>query len=286
MAIIVAGKTIANEMLADLQLRVERLAAGGGKAALAVVLVGDDKPSQIYIRKKSEAARQIGVAFFDFHYPADITHQQLIEEVRNIQHQHDLSGMIVQLPVPEPLWPYAREVADHIALNIDVDCLSHQALGRMMMNENRLIPPTPAAILHILRHYDVSWEGKEICLVGRGDLIGRPLAAMLTHEKVTLTVCGRATKDLARYTRSADIVVTGVGKRNLVRGDMLKKGAVVIDAGVSFVDGMMYGDVEFASAREVASLITPVPGGVGPITVAKLLENTMRVAEMKLSQTV
>ncbi len=276
---IVAGKKIAQKILDDLELRTKRLKERNKEAALAVVIVGDDKPSHTYVKKKGEAAERVGITFFKFDFPVEITKDELIAELIKIQAEHKLTGMILQLPVPERLWPDTREIVNHIDINIDVDCLSHLALGRVMMNESILVPPTPGAIMEILDYYQVDLAGKEICLVGRGDLIGKPLAAMLLHRSVTLTVCGRATKDLARYTKTADIIITGVGKKDLVTGEMVKEGVVVVDAGVCFVDGKMYGDINYDSISQKASLVTPIPGGVGPITVAKLLENTVKVAE-------
>lgn len=276
---IVEGKKIADKILFDLQVRVKNLKAQGKEAALAVILVGDDKPSHTYVRKKGEAAQNLGITFFKFEFPADISKADLIAELKKIQADNKLTGLILQLPVPERLWPDTREIVDYIEPGIDVDCLSHLSLGRVMMADGSLLPPTPGAILEILKFYEIDLTGQDVCLVGRGDLIGKPLAAILNNQPVTLHVCGRATKDLSIYTKAADIIITGVGKKDLLTGAMVKTGAVVIDAGVCFDKGKMFGDIEFASVAAKASLVTPTPGGVGPITVAKLLENVVIVAE-------
>ncbi|MBI4049560.1 MAG: bifunctional 5,10-methylenetetrahydrofolate dehydrogenase/5,10-methenyltetrahydrofolate cyclohydrolase [Candidatus Doudnabacteria bacterium] len=281
-AIIVDGKTIADQITQGLKPRVESLKKKGITPALAAVIVGNDQASHTYVRKKSETAQLLGITFFKFAYPASVTKQELIAEIEKIQSENKLHGLIIQLPVPEELWADTRELANHIKIDIDVDCLSHLALGRVMMNESPLIPPTPGAILDILKHHEVDLKGMEICLVGRGALIGKPLAVILANYPVTLTVCGRATKDLASLTKRADIIITGVGKKDLVTGSMVKKGAVVVDAGVCFVGGKMYGDIEFKTVSAKASLVTPTPGGVGPITVANLLANTVKVAEGSL----
>lgn len=273
------GRAIAQTITQGLKPRVESLKQKGITPALAVVIIGNDQPSHTYVRKKSETAQQLGITFFKFAYPESIKKDDLISEIEKIQTDNKLHGLIIQLPVPESLWPFTREIANHIQTDIDVDCLSHESLGRVMMGESPLIPPTPAAIMDILKYYQVDLKGKEICLVGRGPLIGKPLAAMLLNYPVTVTVCGSATKDLSSHTKKADVVITGVGKKDLVTGDMIKKGAVVVDAGVSFVDGKMYGDIEFDSVVAKASIVTPTPGGVGPITVANLLANTVKVAE-------
>lgn len=276
---IVDGKKIADEILENLRSRVEELKRLKKKPFLAVVLVGDDKPSKTYVKKKEQVAKQIGVKFSLFQFPENISKIQLINEIKKIQKQNKLFGLIVQLPVPEKLWPHTREIVDTIDSKIDVDCLSHHALGRVALGKSRFIPPTPAAILEILKYYKVPLKGKSVCLVGRGELIGKPLASILMNMPVSLTVHGRETKNLSDYTKKADIVVTGVGKKNILTADMVKDGAIVIDGGVSYDGGKMVGDVDYKNVKKVASLITPVPGGVGPITVAKLLENVVRSCE-------
>lgn len=283
MSQIVEGKVISQKILDSLIPRIERLKEQKINPALAVVIVGDDKPSHTYVKKKGEAAKRIGLTFFKFDFSASVTKESLIEELLRIQAKHDLSGMILQLPIPEDLYPYTREIVNNIDIGIDVDCLSHLALGRVMMNQSPLIPPTPGAVMEVIKHYNVDLKNKEICLIGRGDLVGKPLASMLLHHPITLTVCGRSTQDLKKHTQHADIIITGVGKKDLVTGDMVKDGCIVIDTGVCFEDGKMYGDIQFDSVKEKASLITPTPGGTGPITVAKLLENTVIAAEQKLS---
>ncbi len=280
MAEIVEGKKIAASILTDLKERVFKLKQQGTQPALAVVIVGDDKPSHIYVKKKAEAAELVGVKFFKFSYPADITAADLLAEIKKIQTEQRLTGLIIQLPLPQSLEKDSAELINSVDPFLDVDCLTDVSLGRVLIGRNFLWPPTPAAILHILNYYQVDLTGKEICIVGRGEIIGKPLAAMLLHLPVTVTVCGRATQDLASYTKRADIVVSGVGTKNLISGEMIKRGAVVIDAGIFYDNGKVCGDIEFESVKSRASLLTPVPGGVGPITVAKLLENVVQVAEV------
>ncbi len=280
MAEIVEGKKIAASILSDLKERVFRLKQQGLQPALAVVIVGDDKPSHIYVKKKAEAAEFVGIKFFKFSYPADITTKDLLAEMKKIQTEQRLTGLIIQLPLPQSLEKDSAELISSISPLLDVDCLTDVSLGRVLMGRKLFTPPTPAAILHVLDYYQVDLTGKEVCIVGRGEIVGRPLTATLLHYPVTVTVCGKATPDLASYTKRADIIITGVGKKNLVSGEMIKEGAVVIDAGIFYDNGKVCGDIEFESVRERAGLITPVPGGVGPITVAKLLENVVRAAEM------
>ncbi len=268
--IVVNGNEIASKILDKLrkQIKVQKL-----HPHLAVVLVGNDKPSETYVRKKQEAAESIGVRFSLHKFPANIQQGKLISEIKKIQTQK-LSGIIVQLPLPKTL--DKKAVLNALRSDIDVDFLTWESLGKLVIADNVLIPPSPGAILEILNYYRVSLRGKHVVLVGQGDLIGKPLTNLFIHMPVTLTTCNKDTKNLAEITRKADILISGVGKAGLIRANMTKHGAVVIDAGVSFVGKKMFGDVRFAEVSKLASIITPTPGGVGPITVAKLLENTVR----------
>lgn len=282
MAQIVDGKEIAGKILEDLKKRVRKLKALGIEPALAVVLVGKDKPSMTYVRKKGEAAGAIGLAFFKYEIEENISKEELLEKVKRVQSEHDLSGLIVQLPLPAKFREATREIVNQIGKSIDVDCLTYDSLGKVMMGKSLLAPPTPGAIMEVLKHYRVDLKGKSVCLIGRGDLIGKPLASMLQNEPVTLITCGKSTPDISVFTRKADVIITGVGKKDLLTGEMVKEGAVVIDAGVCFEESLMYGDIDFESVARKASLVTPTPGGVGPITVAKLLENTVLSAEQRV----
>ena len=283
MAIMADGNIIAEQILNNLKIRVAALKEKGVNPTLAVVLVGNDKASKMYIAKKQAAAVALGITFLSFEFPETITQAELTNNLEKIQTENKLSGLIVQLPLPDHLWANTRDIMDCIDLSIDVDCLSHQALGRVLMGEHFLVPPTPGAIMEILNQHKIDLTGKEVCLVGRGELIGKPLAGIFLSKPVTLKVCGKATKDLAKETKTADIIITGVGKKNILTGEMIKDGAVVIDAGICFDENnKICGDIDFDSVAARASLVTPVVGGVGPITVAKLLENTVIAAEKAL----
>jgi len=272
---IVEGRKIAEQILSKLSREV---AAMERKPSLAVVLVGDDKASATYVRNKELAAKRVGIKFSLHKFPETISQESLIENIKSIQNP-TLDGIIIQLPLPVKF--DKKKVLNALNPNIDVDCLSWVSLGKLVVGENALVPPSPDAVLEVLRHYKINLKGKHVVLVGQGDLIGKPLTNILIHQPVTLTTCNKQTKDLKKITLDADILITGVGKRNLISADMIKKGAVVIDVGVSFVKNKMYGDVDFAKVAKKASLITPTPGGVGPITVAKLLENTVLNASLK-----
>ncbi|MGE5392212.1 MAG: bifunctional 5,10-methylenetetrahydrofolate dehydrogenase/5,10-methenyltetrahydrofolate cyclohydrolase [Candidatus Saccharibacteria bacterium] len=264
------GKLIAEKITGRLKSEVAGMVL---KPHLAVVLVGADRPSQTYVRKKREAAERIGIRFSEFRFPASIKTDDLVGELKSIQ-KADLSGIIVQLPLPKGI--DKTKVLNALDPEIDVDYLSWESLGKLVIGENPIVPPTPGAILEILKYYRIGLAGKHVVLVGQGDLIGKPLANILVQMPVTLTVCGRNTKNLKSHTRQADILITGVGKYDLIRGDMIRPRAVVIDAGVSFKGGKMFGDINFREVSKKAALATPTPGGVGPVTVAKLLENVVR----------
>lgn len=276
--IIVNGNDIANKILNRLadQIRKQNL-----RPHLAVVLVGDDQPSATYVRKKQEAAEALGVRFSLYKFPATIKQEKLIAQIKQIQEQK-LSGIIIQLPLPKSL--DKKRVLNALNSEIDVDFLTWESLGKLVIADNALVPPSPGAILEILSYYKVPLRGKHIVLVGQGDLIGKPLTNLFIHMPVTLTTCNKDTKNLGEITRKADILISGVGKARLIKANMVKKDAVVIDAGVSFEGRKMHGDVDFDPVSKVASLITPTPGGVGPITVAKLLENVVENSKSKMQK--
>lgn len=272
---IVDGNKIAHSILERLKKEVERLRL---EPHLAVVLVGDDPPSLAYVRRKQEAAGFIGIKFSLYRFPQNIGLLDLVLEIKNIQKQN-LTGIIVQLPLPPNL--DKKRILNELDPEIDVDYLSWESLGKLVVGENNLVPPTPGAILEILKFYKVSLIGSHVVLVGAGDLIGKPLTNLFLHMPLTLTICRKESKDLSQYTKQADILITGAGKAKLIRADMVKKGAVVIDAGVSFKGKKIFGDVDFGPVSKKASIISPTPGGVGPVTVAKLLDNVVAIAKIK-----
>ncbi len=267
---IVNGQQIAQKILHKLTLKIQNSTIN---PHLAVILVGQDPASATYVRKKQEAAESIGIRFSLYKYPSDIKTDELCRELLKIQTDASLSGIIIQLPLPQGI--NKQQVLNTLNPAIDVDYLSWESLGKLVIGENPLVPPTPGAILEILSFYRIPLKGRHVVLVGAGDLIGKPLTNILIQLPLTLTVCNKETKNLGQITKQADILITGVGKAELIRGDMVKKGVIAIDAGVSFKGKKMFGDLHYEEVSRLASLITPTPGGVGPITVAKLLENTV-----------
>lgn len=282
MATIVNGHHIAQSIYKQLRGQIPQLHKRGVTPKLGVVLVGADKPSQTYVRKKGEAAQAIGVGFQLVKLPATTSTTALIAKIKQLQQpRHGLTGLIVQLPLPKQI--NTGKVLEAIHPNLDVDCLTQTNLGKLITGSYRIVPPTPGAILSILKFHKVKLAGAKVVLIGAGALVGRPLANMLMHEEATVSVLNRSTPNLADYTKTADVVITGVGKHGVLTGKMIKTGAVVVDAGVSFIQQKMYGDIDFTSVSAKAKLVTPTPGGVGPLTVAKLIENTVQCA-IKLSK--
>lgn len=271
-AIVVDGKKIAARLQAELKKNLIDLHLSK-PIKLAVILVGNDSASQMYVSKKQSLAKDLGIVCDVYEMATDSTATEVIDKINYLQQDKNLFGLIVQLPLPTNLWSQTRLITNHIRPELDVDCLSHLSLGKTLMNELYFMPPIIGAVREILNEYNIDLEGKHVCLVGRGELIGRPLAAYFLNLPVTLSVCGKSTQDLGNITRQADILISGVGQPNLIDGDMVKKGAVVIDIATTYNQGKVQGDIDFTSVKNQASLLTPVPGGVGPITVVKLMEN-------------
>lgn len=280
-ATIIDGKAMAAEIRAEVADRVRRLAAAGVTPGLAAVLVGDDPGSRIYVGAKQRACAEVGIRSERHDLPAEAGQEELLALVRRLGEDPAVHGILVQLPLP----PHVSTLAVHeaIAPEKDVDGLSPRSVGRLVRGEPSFLPATPFGIVEMLRRIGVSPEGKEVVIVGRGQLVGLPLAILLAQKSpagnATVTVCHTRTTDLAGHTRRADILVVAAGRPRTVTGDMVKPGAVVVDVGVNRTDEGLVGDVDFEGAREVASWITPVPGGVGPLTVAMLLVNTVAAAE-------
>ncbi len=274
---IIDGKKIAENILNRLKSEVVLLQARNISPKLVVVMVGDHKPSKTYIRKKREMAEKIGIEFVLHKYPAEITKKDLITEIKKVQKQEDPHGLIIQLPLPEPL--YTPEVLNAVDPSIDVDCLTNENIGRLVMKTGFLLPPTPYAVKTIIKELGIKVTGQNICIIGAGALVGKPLSIILTNKKGTVTLCNENTKNIKEKSLAADIIITAVGKKDLLRANMIKRGAIVIDTGICFENKKMYGDANFVEVSKRASHITPVPGGVGPITVALLLKNVITCAK-------
>jgi methylenetetrahydrofolate dehydrogenase (NADP+)/methenyltetrahydrofolate cyclohydrolase len=275
---IIDGKAIAAEFRAEFAIRVERLKMRGIMPGLAVVIVGDDPASQIYVRNKALASGAIGMHSEVHGLSADTTEAQLIAFVRALNANDAIHGILVQLPLPRQI--DSRAVIEAIAPEKDVDGFHYFNVGSLVAGEPGFYPCTPWGVMKMLDHEGIQVEGLHAVVVGRSSIVGKPMALLLLNAGATVTICHSKTRDLAAMTRQADLLVAAVGKARMIKGDMVKPGAVVIDVGINRLpDGKLAGDVDFESVSQVASRITPVPGGVGPMTIAMLLGNTVKSAE-------
>jgi methylenetetrahydrofolate dehydrogenase (NADP+)/methenyltetrahydrofolate cyclohydrolase len=275
---IIDGKAIAQEYRDKLAVRVAALRAVGVVPGLAVVIVGENPASKVYVRNKSFACEAAGMRSQVHAMPEQATPAQLLGFIATLNADSNVHGILVQLPLPKSIDP--RAVIEAIAPEKDVDGFHYQNLGALVVGEPAFYPCTPWGVMKMLEHEHVPLEGARAVVVGRSNIVGKPMALMLVHAGATVTICHSKTRDLGAMTRQGDILVAAVGKARLVRGDMVKPGAVVIDVGINrTAEGKLVGDVDFEAARAVASRITPVPGGVGPMTIAMLLGNTVKSAE-------
>lgn len=270
---IINGQKIANEIKTNTKIIVNVLKKEEVNVKLAVILVGNDKPSLLYIAKKGEAAKKVGIDYKVFKFSKNIKENDLIKKIKQIQTKENLSGMIVQLPLPQNL--NTQKVLDAVDEKIDVDCLGTKNKNKLKNKNAIIFPPTPNAIMEILKSLEIDLKDKTITIVGAGALVGKPLALILKNTNAKkILICDKKTTNTKEKCLQADILISGVGKRNLIRGNMIKPEAIVIDAGSSYYKGKIYGDVNADEAIKKASHFTPTPGGVGPLTVASLLKNT------------
>ncbi len=275
MAYIIDGKEISARMRAELKKRVEGLA---NRPGLAVVLVGDDPASQIYVRNKHRACEETGIYSEGYTLPAETRQEDLEELIGQLNHSPRIHGILLQLPLPPQL--DALRVIEKISPEKDVDAFHPVNVGRLMTGVNGFLPCTPAGVIALLKRSGVTISGKRAVVLGRSNIVGKPLAMLLLRENATVTVCHSKTENLKEICREADILVSAIGRAEFVTGDMIKPGAAVIDVGMNRnAAGRLCGDVNFREAEKVAGYITPVPGGVGPMTITMLLENTVRAAE-------
>jgi methylenetetrahydrofolate dehydrogenase (NADP+)/methenyltetrahydrofolate cyclohydrolase len=277
-ATLIDGKAVAQQVRAEVRQEIEAWVAGGGpRPGLATVLVGDDPASAVYVGGKQRACAEVGIEGFAHDLPADATQEQVVEVLAELNADPRVSGILLQLPTP------AHIDGSHLTTLIDpakdVDGLTPVSAGLLAKGLPGLRPCTPAGVIELLERYDVALEGAEAVVVGRSDLVGKPVGALLLAANATVTTCHSRTRELDEVCRRADVLVAAVGRPEMVRGSWVKPGAAVIDVGINRTDAGLVGDVEFAAAAEVARLITPVPGGVGPMTIAMLVRNTLAAAK-------
>jgi methylenetetrahydrofolate dehydrogenase (NADP+)/methenyltetrahydrofolate cyclohydrolase len=277
-AAIIDGKQLAQQLRADWKLRADRLNAAGIAPGLAVVMVGENPASKTYVRNKTKACRDIGIRAEEHLLAADSALETVLSLIDRLNTDAGIHGILVQLPLPAQLAPAA--VIERIAPEKDVDGLHPTNLGSLTAGHPRFVPCTPAGIMEMLKSTGLNLSGKEAVVVGRSNIVGKPAALLLLQAGATVTLCHSQTRDLASHTRRADVLVSAVGKPHAIGGEMIKLGAAVIDVGINrLADGKLAGDVDFGAARERAGWISPVPGGVGPMTITMLLCNTILSAE-------
>lgn len=280
MATILNGKQVAAEIRAELKVRAEALRKDGVVPCLAVLLAGDDPASKIYVRNKKRACEEIGIESRELLFPENVTEEELIAQIRALNEDAAVDAMLVQLPLPKHI-DEARVLAE-IAPEKDADGFHVVNAGRLFTGQTSVLPCTPAGCMELLRRANVEFSGKHAVVVGRSNIVGKPMAMLLLNEHCTVTICHSRTRDLARFTRDADILVAAVGRPGIITGEMIKPGAAVIDVGINRLEnGKLMGDVDFESAEPVAGAITPVPGGVGPMTIAMLMQNAILAAEKR-----
>lgn len=274
---IIDGKAISASVKE--QVRGE-IARDNLKVGLAVVIVGDDPASRVYVNNKKKACEFCGIKSYEYALPAETTQQELLELVDTLNADANVNGILVQLPLPEHL--DEKAVIERISPDKDVDAFHESNVGRIMIGNYSFLPCTPAGCMELIHSTGVEVSGKECVVIGRSNIVGKPMAMLLLHENGTVTVCHSKTRDLAEVCRRADILVAAVGRPNFVTADMVKPGAVVIDVGINRLDnGKLCGDVKFDEVSEAAGWITPVPGGVGPMTIAMLMRNTVTAARIQ-----
>ena len=274
MAQIIDGKKISSELRAEIAEEVNALAEQGIVPGLAVIIVGEDPASKIYVRNKGRACAEVGI------YSEILTSEaELLAKIAELNARPEINGILVQLPLPRHIDESAVIAA--ISPDKDVDAFSEANVGRIMLGDYRFLPCTPAGVMELLRRSGIEIEGKSAVVVGRSNIVGKPQAMLLLHANATVTICHSRTRNLAEVCRGADILVVAIGKADFITADMVKPGAVVIDVGMNRrPDGKLTGDVDYAAVSEIAGYITPVPGGVGPMTITMLLRNTVTAARL------
>jgi len=275
---IIDGKAIAQAVRAEWKVRADALIARGITPGMAVIIVGNDPASKVYVANKVKACAELGLHSIHVELPADTTEAALLAEVNALNNDPAIHGILVQLPLPRHL--DSHTVIEAINPDKDVDGFHQKNVGALVTGETPFPSCTPYGVMMMLEKTGIDIEGKHAVVVGRSNIVGKPMALLLLHKNATVTICTSKTVDLAKHTRDADILVAAVGRANFITGDMVKPGAVVIDVGINRnAEGKLVGDVDFASVREVAGYLTPVPGGVGPMTITMLVANTVRAAE-------
>ena len=280
MATVISGKEVSQKVKGEVREKALALKEKGIEVGLAVVIVGDNPASRVYVNSKKKACEEVGFNSYEYALPEETTQQELLDLVEVLNNDEKVNGILVQLPLPKQIDENA--IINAISPEKDVDAFHPFNVGKIMIGEYAFLPCTPAGIMELIDSTGVEIAGKSCVVIGRSNIVGKPMSMLLLHRSGTVTVCHSKTKNLKEICQNADILVAAVGRPNFVTGDMVKEGAVVIDVGINRMeDGKLCGDVNFAEAEKKASYITPVPGGVGPMTIAMLMKNTLTAAMIK-----
>jgi methylenetetrahydrofolate dehydrogenase (NADP+)/methenyltetrahydrofolate cyclohydrolase len=266
---IIDGKEISKKIREEVKREIKKF---GYKPKLAILMAGDDESSKVYANSKVKACENVGIEA-KIYYFSESEESKFFDTLKFLNEDKNTHGIMIEMPLPKNF--NAELVYDTLNPYKDVDCISNYNMGRLFAGKPLFVPCTPKAILHILECINTQFEGKHAVVIGRSNILGKPVAKLLLDKNCTVTVCHSKTKDLAYYTRQADILVLAAGKMNLVKGDMVKEGAILIDAGINVYQDNIYGDADFESVKDLCSYVTPVPGGVGPVTTAMILKNTL-----------
>lgn len=279
MAKLLMGKEVSARIKDELKIKVAELKEKGINPALAVIIVGEDPASKVYVNNKKKACEYCGIRSLEYALPEETTQEELLELIEKLNNDDTVSGILCQLPVPEHINEQA--IINAINPKKDVDAFHPVNVGKIMTGNYDFVPCTPAGVMELIKESGIDVNGKECVIVGRSNIVGKPMSMLLLHQNGTVTICHSRTKDLAEKTRQADILVAAIGKPEFITADMIKEGAVVIDVGINRIaPKKLVGDVEFEGAEKKAAAITPVPGGVGPMTIAMLMKNTIKAAEI------
>ena len=278
MGVIIDGKAVSNKLRSEISKEVLELKRVNIIPTLAVIIVGNDPASKIYVRNKKNACESVGIKSIVYEFPEDVDENVLLQLINELNFDDSVHGILCQLPLPKKL--SQEMIIKSISTKKDVDAFSEENVGKIMIGNYSFLPCTPAGIIELLKAYNINMSGKNAVVIGRSNIVGKPMAMMLLHENSTVTICHSKTVNLCDYTKKADIIVSAVGKANFLTGEMIKEGSVIIDVGMNRDEnGKLCGDVVFDECYQKASYITPVPGGVGPMTITMLLKNTLIAAK-------
>lgn len=278
MAVIIDGKALAKKIRSELKVECDELKEKGINPRLAVIMVGDNPASKVYVRNKNKACEEIGIEFEEYLMESDITQDELIQLIKKLNDDKKVNGILLQSPLPNHL--NINQAFKAISYRKDVDGFTPSSVGKLSIGEDTFISCTPYGVIKMFEEYDIDLTGKNVVILGRSNIVGKPLIQCCLNKNATVTVCHSKTKDLEQYTKRADVLIAAIGKEKFVTKDMIKENAVVIDVGINRNrEGKIVGDVDFENVEPIASYITPVPGGVGPMTIAMLMNNVIKAAK-------